>query len=81
MKKFHKEINSAASKKMNRCTGDDLTYETLKILYGGSVVNYKGITLLQIEYFFAVARHLSFTEAAKSLYVSQPSLSKQIAIL
>jgi DNA-binding transcriptional LysR family regulator len=44
-------------------------------------VNYKRITLLQIEYFIAVARHLNFTEAAKSLYVSQPSLSKQIAIL
>jgi len=44
-------------------------------------VNYKGITLFQIEYFFAVARHLNFTEAAKSLYVSQPSLSKQILIL
>lgn len=44
-------------------------------------MNYKGITLLQIEYFFAVARHLSFTEAAKGLYISQPSLSKQIAIL
>jgi DNA-binding transcriptional LysR family regulator len=44
-------------------------------------VNYKRITLLQIEYFFAVARHLNFTEASKSLYVSQPSLSKQIAIL
>jgi len=44
-------------------------------------VNYKRITLLQIEYFLAVARHLNFTEAAKSLYVSQPSLSKQIAIL
>lgn len=44
-------------------------------------MNYKRITLLQIEYFFAVARHLNFTEAAKSLYVSQPSLSKQIAIL
>lgn len=43
-------------------------------------MNYKGITLLQIEYFFAVAKHLSFTEAAKSLYISQPSLSKQIAI-
>jgi len=47
----------------------------------GIIVNYKRITLLQIEYFFAVARHLNFTEAAKSLYVSQPSLSKQIAIL
>ena len=44
-------------------------------------MNYKGITLLQIEYFFAVARHLNFTEAAKSLFISQPSLSKQIAIL
>jgi len=44
-------------------------------------VNYKRITLLQIEYFIAVARHLNFTKAAKSLYVSQPSLSKQIAIL
>jgi len=44
-------------------------------------VNYKRITLLQIEYFIAVAKHLNFTEAAKSLYVSQPSLSKQIAIL
>lgn len=44
-------------------------------------MNYKGITLLQIEYFLAVARLLNFTEAAKSLYVSQPSLSKQIAIL
>lgn len=44
-------------------------------------MNYKRITLLQIEYFIAVARHLNFTKAAKSLYVSQPSLSKQIAIL
>ncbi len=44
-------------------------------------MNYKRITLLQIEYFFAVAKHLNFTEAAKSLYVSQSSLSKQIAIL
>lgn len=42
---------------------------------------YKGITLLQIEYFIAVARCLNFTDAAKSLYVSQPSLSKQIALL
>ncbi|WAG63086.1 LysR family transcriptional regulator [Clostridium estertheticum] len=39
------------------------------------------MTLLQIDYFFAIAKYLNFTEAAKSLYVSQPSLSKQIAIL
>jgi DNA-binding transcriptional LysR family regulator len=44
-------------------------------------LNYKKITLLQIEYFLAVAKYLNFTEAAKSLYVSQPSLSKQIAVL
>jgi len=44
-------------------------------------MSYTGITLLQIEYFNAAAKHLNFTEAAKSLYVSQPALSKQIAIL
>ncbi|MBV7274721.1 LysR family transcriptional regulator [Clostridium sp. PL3] len=44
-------------------------------------MNYKGITLLQIEYFFSVARYLNFTEAARNLYVSQPALSKHIAML
>lgn len=44
-------------------------------------MGYKGITLLQIDYFFAVANYLNFTEAAKSLYVTQPALSKQIASL
>lgn len=39
------------------------------------------INLAQIHYFIAVAKHLNFTRAAQSLYVSQPSLSKQIAIL
>ncbi|NLM14601.1 MAG: LysR family transcriptional regulator [Clostridiaceae bacterium] len=39
------------------------------------------INLQQIEYFLAVARYLNFTEAAKSLYISQPALSKQIAVL
>lgn len=42
---------------------------------------YKGISLLQIEYFIAVAKSLNFTDAARNLYVSQPSLSKQIALL
>ena len=39
------------------------------------------VTMLQIDYFFAVAQYLSFTEAAKMLYTSQPSVSKQISIL
>lgn len=42
---------------------------------------HRKITLLQIEYFLAVAKYLSFTEAARNLYISQPSLSKQIAML
>jgi DNA-binding transcriptional LysR family regulator len=35
----------------------------------------------QIKYFAAVARHLNFTEAARSVHLSQPALSKQIALL
>lgn len=37
--------------------------------------------MLQIDYFLAVAQYLSFTEAAKMLYTSQPSVSKQISSL
>ena len=37
------------------------------------------VTMLQIDYFLAVAEYLSFTEAAKMLYSSQPSVSKQIS--
>ena len=33
-------------------------------------MNYKKITLVQIEYFLALARYLNFTEAAKNLYIS-----------
>lgn len=36
---------------------------------------------MQIQYFISVAEHLNFTKAAESLYTSQPSLSKQIALL
>lgn len=42
-------------------------------------MNLRQISLLQIDSFLAVCKHLNFTEAAKSLYIAQPSLSKQIA--
>ncbi|MFA9463052.1 MAG: LysR family transcriptional regulator [Velocimicrobium sp.] len=39
------------------------------------------ITFQQIHYFLAIAKTLNFTKAAKSLYISQPALSKQILVL
>lgn len=36
---------------------------------------------LQIQYFLRVAEHLNFTKAANELFISQPSVSKQIASL
>lgn len=36
---------------------------------------------LQIDYFMAVATNLSFTKTSEELYVSQPAISKQIALL
>lgn len=39
------------------------------------------MTLNQIKYFIAVARCLNFTEAAKSLFITQPALSRQISAM
>lgn len=36
---------------------------------------------LQIDYFLAVATNLSFTKTSAELYVSQPAISKQIALM
>lgn len=36
---------------------------------------------IQIEYFLALARNLSFSETARQIHVSQPAISKQISAL
>ena len=38
-------------------------------------------TLRQLEYFVALATHLNFRKAAEASFVSQPTLSGQIAQL
>ena len=35
----------------------------------------------QIEYFLSAAKHLNFTKAADEFYTSQPTVSRQIALL
>ncbi len=39
------------------------------------------MTERQIQYFLAAAKHLSFTSAAKELFITQPALSRQIIAL
>jgi len=39
------------------------------------------IELKQLEYFFSVSKHLSFTKAAYELHVAQPAISQQIKYL
>ena len=39
------------------------------------------MTFTQINYFIQVARCLNFTEAAARLYVTQPTLSRQITAI
>ena len=38
----------------------------------------QGMTSLQVQYFLKVAESMSFSKAAEELYVSQPSVSRQI---
>lgn len=44
-------------------------------------MRYANISLIQMDYFLAIAKYLNFTEAAMSLYVSQPCISKQVSLL
>lgn len=39
------------------------------------------MTSLQVHYFLTAAKHMNFTKAAMELYITQPSLSKQISNL
>ena len=39
------------------------------------------MTELQVEYFINVAKHMSFSETAETMYVSQAAVSRQIAAL
>ncbi len=39
------------------------------------------MNITRIEYFLMAAKYMNFTKAAAQLYITQPSLSKQIAIL
>lgn len=39
------------------------------------------MTLQQIRYFVAVAQEMSFSKAAQTLFVSQPAVSRQVALL
>jgi DNA-binding transcriptional LysR family regulator len=41
----------------------------------------KNITLRQMRVFAAVARHLSFTRAARELHLTQPAVSQQVKLL
>ena len=39
------------------------------------------MTLLQMQYFVCVANHMNISSAAKELYVSQPSISRQLSLM
>lgn len=39
------------------------------------------MTFEQLSYFYALSKHLNFTKASEALYISQPTLSRQISLL
>ena len=41
----------------------------------------RNMTLRQLRVFAAVARHLSFTKAARELHLTQPAVSQQVKLL
>jgi DNA-binding transcriptional LysR family regulator len=41
----------------------------------------RNVTLRQMRVFAAVARHLSFTRAARELHLTQPAVSQQVRLL
>src|SRR2546430_14330028 len=41
----------------------------------------RNVTLRQMRVFAAVARHLSFTRAARELHLTQPAVSQQVKLL
>ncbi len=41
----------------------------------------RNMTLRQMRVFAAVARHLSFTKAARELHLTQPAVSQQVKLL
>ena len=57
----------------NRCVYNDIIPSQQ---IGGN-----GMDLAQIRYFISVADNLSFTRAAEELFVTQPTISKQIALM
>src|SRR2546425_4043538 len=44
-------------------------------------ISMRNVTLRQMRVFAAVARHLSFTRAARELHLTQPAVSQQVKLL
>lgn len=47
----------------------------------GNPLDIRNITLRQLRVFAAVARHMSFTRAARELHLTQPAVSQQVKLL